>query len=100
MNLKENLGNLPINSNVLEDFIKNHCKTISKNNYVPVSVKDYEHLSIINLNLLSAIRIVGEMIPNVKDIDEITHVIDTLVHLLSQFSLHEECLGLTELLEK
>ncbi len=89
----------------LNDFKENHCTTLipepnSKSFFVKVSVTDYNELSIIKMNLLTAIKLIVDYNEVDNDISksDVTHCIGTMVQLLQNFGLEEECDGLSELL--
>ncbi len=91
----------------LNDFKENHCTTLipepnSNSFFVKVNVADYNELSIIKTNLLTAIRLIadyGQLIdPTNKG--EITYSIGTLVQLLRNFGLEKESEGLSELINE
>lgn len=88
----------------LKDFQKNYCTTLipepnSKSFFVKVAVENYEELHLIKSNLLTAIKLIGDTNEYGFSKSEITHSIGTLVKLLRNFGLEEECIGLSELLK-
>ena len=80
------------------------CLTLQKNrlgdSFVELPVKDYEELSLINIGLLVAIRLIIENRENVEDQCEVTNSIRILFQLTDALNLHEDCMGLTELLKE
>jgi hypothetical protein len=91
----------------LNDFKENHCTTLipepnSNSFFVKVNVADYNELSIIKANLLTAIKLIADysqlIDPSKKG--DITYSIGTLVQLLRNFGLEEEFEGLSELITK
>ena len=88
----------------LNDFTENHCTTLipepnSKSFFAKVAVENYEELHLIKSNLLTAIKLIADSNEYGFSKNEITHSIGTLVKLLRNFGLEEECIGLSELIK-
>ncbi|NOQ72836.1 MAG: hypothetical protein GQ574_12570 [Crocinitomix sp.] len=91
----------------LNDFKENHCTTLiadpnSNSFFVRVNVADYNELSIIKTNLLTAIKLIADynQLIGPSNKGDITYSIGTLVQLLRNFGLEEESDGLSELIIK
>ncbi len=91
----------------LNDFKENHCTTLipepnSNSFFVKVNVVDYNELSIIKTNLLTAIKLIADysQLIDPSNKGDITYSIGTLVQLLRNFGLDEECDGLALLTKK
>ncbi len=91
----------------LNNFKENHCTTLitepnSNSFFVKVYVADYNELSIIKTNLLTAIKLIADysQLIDPSNKGDITYSIGTLVQLLRNFGLEEECEGLSELISK
>lgn len=89
----------------MNDFKVNHCTTLipepqSKLFFVKIPVTDYNELSIIKTNLLTAIKLIADynQLIDPSDRGDITYSIGTLVKLLGDFGLEEECEGLSDLI--
>ncbi|MFT5822914.1 MAG: hypothetical protein ACI8ZM_004171 [Crocinitomix sp.] len=85
------------NPKSVKDFQQNYCTTlipepISDSFFVKIPVTDYNELSIIKTNLLTAIKLIADynevIQPNQKS--SVTHSIGTLVQLLRSFGFDEE----------
>jgi hypothetical protein len=85
------------NPKSLKDFQSNYCTTLipepnSDLFFVKISVRDYNELSIIKTNLLTAIKLIADynevIQPDQKSC--VTHSIGTLVQLLRNFGSDEE----------
>ncbi|NOQ74792.1 MAG: hypothetical protein GQ574_22450 [Crocinitomix sp.] len=94
-------------SKKLKGFKKDYCTTLipepnSNAFFVKIPVTDYNELSIIRINLLSAVDLIARYIEMSKNSDrsEISHTLSTLIQLLRNFGLEEECEGLTTLLKQ
>lgn len=88
----------------LDDFQKSYCTTLipepnSKSFFVKVTVENYEELQLIKSNLLTAIKLIADSNEYGFSKSEITHSIGTLVKLLRNFGLEQECIGLSELVK-
>ncbi|NOQ75369.1 MAG: hypothetical protein GQ574_25385 [Crocinitomix sp.] len=91
----------------LNDFKEKHCTTLiaepnSNSFFVKVNVADYNELSIIKTNLLTAIKLIADYSQLIDHTNkgEITYSIGTLVQLLRNFGLVEEFEGLSELINE
>ncbi len=92
------------NPKSLKDFQKSYCSTLipepnSKSFFVKVAIENYEELHLINSNLLTAIKLIADSNEYDFNKSEITHSIGTLVKLLRNFGLEEECIGLSALVK-
>lgn len=88
----------------LNDFKVNHCTTLipeanSNSFFVKVSVADYNELSIIRTNLLTAVKLIADsnQVNESASKSDVTYSIGTLVKLLLSFGMQEECEGLSGL---
>lgn len=87
-----------------KNFVQNHCTTLipeanSNSFFVKVTVADYNELQLVKTNLLTAIKLIADYNEVCSDSikSEVTHSIGTLIQLLRNFGLDEECAGLSEL---
>lgn len=88
------------------DFQKNYCtslvpETNSNSFFVKVQVTDYNELSIIRTNLLTAIKLIADSneVNESASKSDVTYSIGTLIKLLRNFGLEEECDGLSDLMK-
>ncbi|MFT5823467.1 MAG: hypothetical protein ACI8ZM_004728 [Crocinitomix sp.] len=92
------------NPKSLNGFQKSYCTPLipepnSKSFFVKVAVENYEELNLIKSNLLTAIKLIADSNEYGFSKSEISHSIGTLVKLLRNFGLEEECIGLSELIK-
>ena len=88
----------------LNDFQQNYCTTLvpesnSNSFFVKVPVANYNELSIIKTNLLTAIKLIADSneVNESTSKGDVTYSIGTLVKLLHSFGMEEECEGLSSL---